>query len=105
MKVFKIQTKVWLWPGQAGWHFITIGEEVSNIILKNKVKGMIPILATLGKTTWNTSLFPHKLSKGYILCLKKDIRKKENIFAGDNIKINFKLKLIKNKDALSSSKK
>lgn len=85
---FKIKARVWLWPGQAGWHFITIGEKVSSAILKNGVKGMIPIEAQIGNVVWNTSLFPHKMSKGYILCLKKDIRKKEDIFAGDQIKID-----------------
>ncbi len=91
MKVFKLETKVWLWPGQGGWHFATIGQEISEKIRKAKGKGMIPILATLNKTTWNTSLFPHKLSKGYIICLKKDIRKKENIFAGDKIKLKLEV--------------
>lgn len=91
MKVFKLETKVWLWPGQDGWHFATIGEDISEKILKAKGKGMIPIIATLNKTVWNTSLFPHKLSKGYIICLKKDIRKKENIFAGDKIKIKIEI--------------
>lgn len=86
-KNFKIKTKVWLWPGQGGWHFATIGEDISDKVRKAKGKGMIPIVATLNKTTWNTSLFPHKLSKGYILCLKKDIRKKEGILAGDEVKI------------------
>lgn len=90
-KTFKIETKVWLWPGQASWHFITIGQAISSLILKKGVKGMIPIQAQIGKREWQTSLFPHKLSRGYILCLKKDIRKKEAIFAGDLVKIKIKV--------------
>jgi len=89
--LFKIVVKVWLWPGQNAWHFITLGEEFSLKILKNGVKGMIPIEAQIGDTVWKTSLFPHKMSKGYILCLKKDIRKKEGIFEGDEIKISIKI--------------
>ncbi|MFA7285712.1 MAG: DUF1905 domain-containing protein [Candidatus Paceibacterota bacterium] len=88
---FKIVVKVWLWPGQAGWHFATIGEEISEVILQRGIKGMIPIEAQIGKTKWLTSLFPHKMSRGYIICLKKDIRKKEDIFAGDSIKLSFKV--------------
>jgi hypothetical protein len=88
---FKIERTVWLWPGQMSWYFITLGEQLSLKILKNGVKGMIPIEAQIGDTTWKTSLFPHKMSKGYILCLKKDIRKKEAIFEGNKVKISIKV--------------
>ena len=90
-KNFNIETKVWLWPGQGGWHFITLPENISRPIRKAYPKGFVKIEAKVGKSIFRTSLFPHKLSKGYILCINKKIRKIEGIFAGDKIKLKIEI--------------
>ena len=28
-KNFKIEAKVWKWPGDAGWHFVNIDKKIS----------------------------------------------------------------------------
>ncbi len=88
---FNIEAKVWIYPGDGGWHFVTIPEEISLDIRKAFPKGFVKIEAKVGKSIFKTSLFPHKLSKGYILCINKKIRKVENIFAGDKLKIAIKI--------------
>ena len=90
-KNFKIKAKVWRWPGDGGWHFVTLEKELSKKIRDVYTKGFVRVVATVGKTSWDTSLFPHKLSQSYLLSVKKSVRQKENIFEGDSIKLAFKI--------------
>ena len=34
--VYKMQAKVWLYPGPAGWHFVTLPQKQSDEIRKDK---------------------------------------------------------------------
>lgn len=94
-KVYKITSEVWLYPGMAGWHFTGIPKKVSEEIKKgHKQKagfGSIPVMATIGKTIWKTSIFPDKRSGTYLLPLKADVRKKEKIFSGNHITLTIQL--------------
>ena len=94
-KLYKIKSKVWLYPGMAGWHFIGIPKKESEEIKKgSKVKagfGSIPVEVTVGKTKWKTSIFPDKRSSAYLLPLKADVRKKEGIFSEDTISLTIEL--------------
>lgn len=93
-KVFKFKAKVWLWPGVGGWHFVNVDKKVSEQVKKIGKPygaGFIKIKAKVGKTYWQTALFPHTESKSYLLSIKARVRKKEDIFEGDLITINFEL--------------
>jgi len=90
-KSFIINSKVWRWPGDTGWHFVTLDKKIYEQIRKIYPKGFVKINAQIGKTNWDTSLFPHKLS-GYLICVNNSVRKKENIFAGETVKIRVVLK-------------
>lgn len=95
-KKFAIRGKVWKYEGPAGWFFIYIDKEISKEIIeltKGKKKvgfGFIPVQATLGKSTWDTALFPSK-DKKYLLAIKGSIRKKEAVFEGDTIDVELTL--------------
>lgn len=91
-KEYKIKAKVWRWPGDTGWHFVNVDKNISEQIRKAYPKGFVKIRAQVGKTVWDTSLFPHKLSASYLLSVKASVRKKEGIFDGDEVKIGFKTK-------------
>ena len=85
-KNFTIVSKVWRWPGDGGWHFVTLEKSLSEKIRAVYTKGFVKVNVTLGKTTWVTSLFPHKHA-GYLLCISKKVRKLEGILEGDTIRI------------------
>ena len=95
---YNIAAKVWLYPGDAAWHFITIPHDISEDI-KNlfgdraRGWGSIPVEITIGTSKWNTSLFPDKKEGAYILPLKKEIRKKENIHIGDSLNFVLEVKV------------
>lgn len=81
---FSFQSKVWVYPGMAAWRFITIPKDLGKKIKEEygsraKGWGSLPVSATIGKTTWNTSIFPDKSSGSYLLPLKAQVRKSEGI--------------------------
>lgn len=89
---YKMQAEVWIYPGvKAAWHFLTLPKKQSVEIKKRFGMiaggwGSLPIKANIGKTSWKTSIFPDKKRGTYLLPIKADVRKKENISAGDKIK-------------------
>ena len=87
-----MKLKVWKWPGEGPWHFVTLDRKLSAEIREKCGKGMIRINTTIGKTNWDNVLFPHTRDKAYILAVKKMVREKENIFPGDEIQIKFSLR-------------
>ena len=79
----------------AGWHFVGVPKKESEEIKKgSKVKagfGSVPVIVTIGKTNWKTSIFPDKRSGTYLLPIKAGVRKKESIFSEDTISLTIKL--------------
>lgn len=94
---YHIKSKVWLYPGDAAWYFVSIPKKESARIKIDFEKqkrgwGSLPVKITLGKTIWQTSIFPDKKSGMYLLPLKAEVRKKERIFKG--ITITFLLEIV-----------
>lgn len=82
---------MWLWPGEQGaWHFTHVDKKQSALI-KERYKGPrrgfggIRVRVTLGKTKWETSIFPDSRSGTYLLPLKASVRRAEGISEGDAI--------------------
>ena len=95
--IYKIKSEIWLYPGMVGWHFISVpkkqAEEIkSRFKSKSRGWGSLPVLVTLGKTQWKTSIFPDKKSGTYLLPLKVEIRKKEKIMKGDIVHFSIEIK-------------
>ena len=89
---YEVQAKVWLYPGKAAWHFISIPEKVSQEIdfyfeHVKKGWGSLPVIAVTGETEWKTSIFPDKKTQTYLLPLKSSVRDKESIKADDTISV------------------
>ena len=89
-----IKNKVWVWPGVAGWHFVYVDGENKKKIDKYGKKygsGFVKVMAKIGKTEWQTALFPHKKEDCYLISIKQAVRKKEAILAGDSVIIKLRL--------------
>jgi hypothetical protein len=91
---FKIKEEMWLYPGLTPWHFITINSKISKKIREvhkgpRRGFGSVRVEATIGKTTWNSSIFPDKKSGTYLLPIKASVRSKENLYAGDIVTLKF----------------
>jgi hypothetical protein len=88
-KSYTFTSKLWLYSGdKAAWHFITVPEDITREINhlydhKKRGWGSLPVQATIGKTTWKTSMFPDKKTNSFLLPVKASIRKLEKIKKND----------------------
>jgi hypothetical protein len=95
-KSYTFDAKVWLYPGDAAWHFATLPVETAHDIdhhfaLVKRGWGSLPVLVTLGKTSWKTSIFPDKKSDSYLLPLKAQVRQKEGVVAGKTVALTIEI--------------
>ena len=78
---FEFTSELWIYPGEAGWHFVTLPTDVADAIDEAVGEragfGSIPVEATIGASTWKTSLFPDKQSASFVLPVKKAVRQRE----------------------------
>ncbi|MEY2672112.1 MAG: hypothetical protein RL687_536 [Candidatus Parcubacteria bacterium] len=88
-KKYKIHTRLWRWPGDGGWHFVTIEKKIFNEIRAIYPKGLIRIEVNIGDSIWQTSLLPHTSYGEYLIAIKKSIRNTEGLFDGDMVDISF----------------
>lgn len=90
--------KLFLWPAEtANWHFLPITKKYGEEIKKGFGKkargfGSLPVKVTIGRTIWQTSIFPDKHSGSYILLVKAKVRKAEDIAAGEKVKFSIRLR-------------
>ena len=81
----------------SAWRFLTVPKKESTEIKEKFGKyakgwGSLPVSVTIGKTTWNTSIFPDKKSGSYLLPLKAKVRKAEDIFDDSVVKFTVTLR-------------
>jgi hypothetical protein len=53
----------------------------------------VPVKATIGKTSWRTSIFPDSKSGSYVLPVKAGVRKKEKLEEGDTVALTLEVML------------
>ncbi|MGI8549682.1 MAG: DUF1905 domain-containing protein [Dehalococcoidia bacterium] len=86
---------VWYWRGPAPWYFVTVPEEQCHdlkAILASVTYGwgMIPATIRIGKTEWQTSLFPK--DGRYIVPIKARVRKWEHLEEGDQVTVQLQVR-------------
>lgn len=95
MDSFRFNATVWRHPGKGGWHFVTLPADVAEAIrFFRPVKGFVPVavMAEVGRSRWATSVFPDSKSGSFLLALKADVRKAEEIGHGDTVEMRLHLR-------------
>lgn len=90
--------ELWEWeasPDQgAAWVFVTVpadeGEEIRWRSGPPVGFGSVRVEATVGGTTWRTSVFPDK-TRGYVLPVKKAVRRAEALDVGEAVRVRLAL--------------
>jgi hypothetical protein len=93
---FEVTGKVGLWPSarpDGGWHYLIVkGQAAMEIryaaLGRTGGFGSIKVRARIGQTNWQTSLFPHRDSGGFIILLKAEVRRRERIAAGKRVRLH-----------------
>jgi hypothetical protein len=91
---YTITAELWLHPGQAGWHFVTLPPDVADDVRarsRTRPFGTVRATVTLGATTWSTSLFADTARASYLLPIKADLRRRERIGDGDTVTLTLTL--------------
>lgn len=102
---YEFRARVWLWHGKdadsreqvGGWHFVSVGQRVGERISDEypwprRGFGSIRVKVTVGKTKWETSIFPDK-KHGFVLPLKKEVREREKIGEGDEVVVGLEIEV------------
>lgn len=86
--------KLWFWKGPSPFYFVTVPEEPSRDLhfISGSVTygwGMIPVTVQIGRTVWQTSLWPK--DGGYVVPIKVSVRRAEKIDEGDTISVRLEV--------------
>ncbi|NOH02900.1 MAG: DUF1905 domain-containing protein [Chloroflexi bacterium] len=93
--VIEFSGKIFHWRGPAPYLFVAVPEKHSSEI-KSVSKlvtygwGVIPVTARIGKTEWETSLFPK--DGRYLVPIRMSAQKAEKLKEGDNVKIQIEVR-------------
>lgn len=85
---------IFIWRGPAPWFFVTVPEAQSRDLkaISNLVTygwGVIPVHVQIGKTGWQTSLFPK--DGLYLVPIKASVRKAEKLEEGNTVTIRLEV--------------
>lgn len=92
---FDFDAQLWLWDARQSdsWTFLSLPTEVSEEIrgfaetLPRAGFGSVRVAVRIGGSAWSTSVFPDKKAGVYVLPVKKAVRTKERIAAGDTVTV------------------
>ena len=86
-----VEAELWLHDGAAGWHFVTLPAEVAERVREEAGEprgfGSVRVEVTVGRTTWRTSVFPDARSGSFVLPVKAEVRRREDLLVGDVVRI------------------
>lgn len=95
MDAIGFEAELWEHDGQGAWCFVTVPPGPSEDI---RLSGAMPagfgsyrVEVTVGATTWQTSVFPDNKSEGFVLPVKKPVRRAEAIEIGDRVAVTLEV--------------
>ena len=105
----EFRAKLWMYDGPAAWCFVTMpkvhSREVRKLFqIKEEGWGRLKARATIGESTWMTSIWFDTKADSYLLPVKVAIRKKEKLVIGKMMSVMIEIDQIKNLDPHMESK-
>jgi hypothetical protein len=96
---YALRTKLWPWHShKTTWYFLTVPQKIAEEIRlgdagpKRVVFGSLKVQATIGASSWSTSIFPSAEHRTYLLPVKASVRKAENLVVDKLIKVKLEVK-------------
>ena len=87
--VVEFDAELWVWEARRaeGWTFVSLPADASDEIRAladgpRRGFGSLRVRVTIGASTWTTSVFPDS-TRGYVLPIKRAVRRAESLDAGD----------------------
>ena len=95
---YTCKSKLWKYPGaKAAWYFITLPVKLSREIKavdagpRRSGFGSLRVKATIGQTVWATSIFPSTTAAAYLLPVKAQVRKQEDLQVGASVALQLEV--------------
>ena len=92
---FTFTSELWMYQGKGAWFFVTLprkeAEQIKFFNQRRRGWGSVRVMVTIGKTKWQTSIFPDSKTGSYLLPIKADVRKKEKIEAGSAVTLTLRV--------------
>jgi hypothetical protein len=91
-----MRAKVWIYPGVAAWHFVTLPKgkaQKIRTLFGEAERGWrsLPVRVIVGGTAWRTSIFMDTKAGSYLLPLKAAVRRQEKIQDGKTISFSLEI--------------
>jgi len=89
---YEFSAAVWQHAAPGGWHFVSVPEDLATEIRENlkwqeQGWGRLKAMAQAGNSKWETAIWFDTKSGTYLLPLKTEIRKKEQLQIGTIVNI------------------
>ena len=90
---YRFNAEPWKYSGPNGWYFISVPKKLSKEIretFKSEEQGWgrLPIRVKIGKTEWESAIWFDTKVDTYLLPLKAEVRKKEQLQLGKKISVD-----------------
>jgi hypothetical protein len=94
---YEVTTEVQKYPGITGWHYVTLSADVVDDIRARygssaRAFGSLAVSVEIGHSQWSTSIFYDNNSESYVLPVKADVRKREDVAEGDTVTVRLAVK-------------
>lgn len=80
---------------EAAWVFVLLpadaADEIGELVPRRRGFRSVRVAARIGTTEWNTSIFPSKADRSFVLPIKRAIRDREQIDVGDTARVTIRL--------------
>jgi len=90
--------ELWIWDVRRGdtWVFVSVPAQASQEIRdvtegSRRGFGSVRVAASIGGSSWRTSIFPDKSRATYVLPIKRAVRVAEGLDAGDVVTVQLEL--------------
>jgi Domain of unknown function (DUF1905) len=96
--IVEFDAELWIWDARKAdsWVFVSLPADASEEIREladgpRRGFGAVRVRVTLGDSTWSTSIFPDSASGCYVLPIKRQVRKAQDLEAGDVASVTVEL--------------
>lgn len=90
-KLFTFTAKVCIFLQDGGWHYVAVPQNYTDTLKLFANRGLVAVRATVGSSSWDTSLLPMGDGSQF-LPLPAKVRRKEYFVIGDMIEASFVVK-------------
>jgi hypothetical protein len=96
--IVTFDAELWVWDARREdtWTFVSVPADISEDIREvtagpRRGLGSVRVRVTVGGTTWQTSIFPSSSGGGYVLPVKRAVRRAEGLDVGDVAAVTLEL--------------